>query len=232
MFENMCGVAIPFWLPIDFNISMWKYFLIFCNAYNLGYILPKGASVTILYYGFLVFAVDRIDFLISIFEELNPRMEEKKAREKFKFCVEYYTEIARLVDDINDTVGVIFAPMQNGLVSIIIAVLEYQALMGKGAIAFFPLSLWLILQAVACRCGQTLEDASTRLRSKVYGMPWYQMKISFQKDFRIFHAQVQKGFHLKMKPSIFMNMEYYYQFMNGSYSILMFLVNMERKNMK
>ncbi|XP_044764614.1 odorant receptor 43a-like isoform X2 [Coccinella septempunctata] len=227
-FGYVCGVPTPAWFPFELDSILWKCFFIVCNIVNLVYVLPRGAVMIILFYGFIVFTVDRIEHLRLIVKQMDPQRKGKRVAEILEYCINNYTEITLLVKDINGTIGVIFASTQNGLVILIVAALEYQAIMENNLIALFALTLWILIQAVACKCGQLLEDASTRLKEEIYNIPWYKMNSTLQKDFKIFHAQVQRGFYLKMKPSILMNMEYFRQVINKSYSFLMFLTNLER----
>lgn len=91
----ICGVTIPAWFQWNLDIYPWKYFLLLCNIFNLIYILPKGASLVILYYGFIVFTVDRIEHLISSLKYVHPQKDQQESRKELIRCIDYYRDITK-----------------------------------------------------------------------------------------------------------------------------------------
>ncbi|KAK9874466.1 hypothetical protein WA026_002811 [Henosepilachna vigintioctopunctata] len=226
-------LVCPAWFPPGLRFIPWKLILFVFNEVIWLYYAPGLGTGILLLYGFVQLTVHRLEHLVDImkninFKDINPEVP----MEKLRFCMEYYSRINELLNDVNSIVGLIYAPTQNGTVVLIMGLLEYEIILTwllispniRNPVAVFYLTYFLITEALICFSGQILENACDVLKEQVYDIPWYEMESTMKKHYKLFHTLVQKNLHLKVHPNTNLNMVYYYSVMKGAYSLMMYFM--------
>ncbi|KAL3277019.1 hypothetical protein HHI36_012381 [Cryptolaemus montrouzieri] len=126
----VCGQIIPAWFPIEIDYFPWKHLLWLINFIEAAYIIPKMNVFFVSYYGCVILIINRIEHLKKMLKSIDVHGKDiSLIKQEFKKCFIYYSEIHRLTDDFNSTIGFAISTSQNALLGSLIAVMEYQVVM-------------------------------------------------------------------------------------------------------
>ncbi|KAK9874465.1 hypothetical protein WA026_002808 [Henosepilachna vigintioctopunctata] len=190
------GLTCPAWFPFDSESIPWRLPIFISNVITWIYYGPNLSCPIIIVYGFVKLTVDRLEHLADILKDIDfLDMNQELTQKKFRLCMKYYSEIILLWKDVNNVIGLVFAPTQNGTMALILGLLEYGIIVHE------------------------------QLTIHVYDIPWYEMNTTVRNDYKLFHALVQKTLQLKIEPNNRLNMVYYSMVMKGAYSLMMYLTN-------